>query len=89
MLSGQVPIVAVDTWDIDSVIPPHIQAELPIVKFDVYDPEVVRQAWLRAVEAFDRGGEAGIRRRHKYALTNHMFCKRIDEIIRWVDSTIA
>jgi len=89
LLTGQVPIVAPDIHDLDAVIPPALQAELPIVRFAEYSPGAVREAYARALRLFDVGGSAAVRRRHLFALRNHMFTSRIRQILSSIDGLLS
>src|SRR5207253_7056936 len=53
----------------------------PIVRMGEYTLEAVQEAHARAIELFDRDGKAGILRRHRYALENHMFPSRIARLL--------
>jgi len=77
LLAGQVPIVPRDVLDLDSVIPPEVQQALPIIRFQEYDIASVREAYSKALAAFDQGGAAGARARHQFALEQHTFSPRI------------
>jgi hypothetical protein len=77
LLTGQVPIVPRDVLDLDSVIPPDLQQALPIIRFEKYDIDSVREAYSRGIAAFDQGGAAGARARHQFALEQHTFNTRI------------
>jgi Flp pilus assembly protein TadD len=76
LLAGQVPIVPRDVLDLDFVVPPDMQQALPIIRFEKYDMVSVEKAYNEALAAFDRGGAAGARGRHQYALTQHSFTTR-------------
>lgn len=77
LLAGQVPIVPRDVMDLDSVVSPELQKMLPIIRFDKYDVDSVRDAYAEAIAAFDGGGTAGARARHLFALEGHTFNARI------------
>ena len=81
LLSGQIPIVPPDIYDLDSVIPRKLQNRLPIVRMGEYSLNAVREAHARAIELFDQQGKAGILRRHRFAMANHLFASRIATII--------
>ena len=81
LLTGQIPIVPDDIHDLDEVIPPALQAELPVVRFSKYTAAAVEEAHAKAIELFDREGEAGVLRRHRFALRNHMFLSRIRSLV--------
>jgi tetratricopeptide (TPR) repeat protein len=81
LLAGQVPIIPPDMRDLDSVIPPQLQKQLPVVRFPQYTAKAVQQAHVKAISLFDRDGKAGVLRRHRYVLQNHMFSSRIRTIL--------
>ena len=81
LLTGQVPLVPDDVYDFDQVVPEEVQSELPVVRFRGYSLDAVTEAHARALAAFDQGGDAGIMRRHRFALENHMFSNRIRLIL--------
>lgn len=81
LLTGQVPIVPRDVHDFDAVIPPDLQRELPVIRFDAYQVEAVRAAAAEAVAAFDRGGPVAAAARHRFALDGHMFPVRVRELV--------
>ncbi|MBR8826989.1 MAG: tetratricopeptide repeat protein [Gomphosphaeria aponina SAG 52.96 = DSM 107014] len=86
LLSGQIPIVSEDIFDLDAVIPPYMQAMLPVIKFRNYDVESVQTAYQEAITRFDAEGIEGINRRHKFALENHLFVHRLDAILGMLNS---
>jgi len=81
LLTGQVPIVAPDIYDLDSVISPQLQASLPIVKLASYTPAAVSEARDSAIRQFDSQGNDGAVRRHRFALENHTFHARVRELV--------
>jgi tetratricopeptide (TPR) repeat protein len=89
LLTGQVPLVPPDLHDLDAVVPPALQKRLPIVRFEEYSAAAVREAHRAALELFDRDGPAGARRRHRYALANHMFKTRIASVLLSVRRRVA
>ena len=80
LLTGQIPIVPEDIHDLDQVIPAALQAELPIIRFSKYTAAAVAEAHAKALRAFDRDGEAGVLRRHRFAL-GHTFAPRVRSIL--------
>ena len=81
LFSGQVPIVPEDVEDFDGVIPRAVQAKLPVIRFKDYTSGAVQEAHAKALQEFNRGGEAGARARHKFVLEHHMFASRIRSIV--------
>ncbi|QOV90174.1 glycosyltransferase family 2 protein [Humisphaera borealis] len=82
LLTGQIPIVPRDVHDLDLVISPELQQELPVIRFDQYDPEQVCAAHATALARYDLDGAAGAHKRHLYALENHMMSQRLAQFIR-------
>lgn len=81
LLCGQVPIVPADVTDLDMVVPPELQARLPIIRFDRYDSAAVIKAHHQALAAFNAGGLDAAEARHRYALAGHSFEVRIFTLI--------
>ena len=81
LLAGQIPLVPDDLYDLDCVIPPELQKQLPIVRISEYTSDAVADAHTRALRLFEKHGETGIVRRHEFALQRHMFPSRIRAII--------
>jgi hypothetical protein len=84
LAAGQVPIVPGDILDLDRVIPPADQARLPVLRLKDYTVKALREAHKEAIAAFDRDGEEGAKRRHRYILEHHMIAHRISEILSHV-----
>ena len=80
LLTGQVPLAPEELTDLDAVIPPDLQRALPVVRYSLKDVGSVARAHEAAVAAFDRDGQAGVERRHAYALENHMFDNRVSAL---------
>jgi tetratricopeptide (TPR) repeat protein len=81
LLTGQVPIVPADVHDLDAVVPPELQASLPVIRFARYDLASVREAHAKAIAAFDAGGAAGAEARHRFALERHTLVPRIRSLV--------
>ena len=88
LLSGQVPIVAPDIADLDAVLPADLRHSLPVIVFDAYTPEAVRDAHARAVAAFDAGGPEAAAARHRFALDHHTFPPRIAGLLDALDQMV-
>ena len=82
LITGQIPIVPLSTFDLDCVISKELQDELPVVRIGEMTLENVRTAWQAAIDRFDADGQQGVIRRHKYALENHHVSNRIGEMVR-------
>lgn len=89
LAAGQVPIVARDIPDFDRVIPPHVQASLPIVRLERYDVDALRAAHADAIAAFDRGGEAAATERQRFVMQGHTLAHRIRDIVAHVADAAA
>jgi hypothetical protein len=85
LLVGQVPLVPTWCKDLDDVIPVEMQEALPVIRFGTATAEAVEIAWREAIRRFDAGGEAGMRRRHLYALENHHVVNRLKAICSQID----
>jgi len=81
LLTGQVPIIPRDVHCLDQVISPELQEALPIVTFDEYSVQSVGSALKQALNIFDRDGQEGIMRRHRYAIENHMPIHRVQSMM--------
>jgi len=81
LLTGQIPVVAPGIPDLDSVVPPAIQQELPVVRFAEYTVEAVTEAYAEALRRFADEGEAGVRRRHEFARREHLFVPRVRALV--------
>ena len=81
LLCGQIPLVANNIFDLDTLIPPPLQQELPVIRFEEPTVECISDAYSKALSRFDQDGNEGVRRRHRYVLENHMSIHRIREIL--------
>ena len=81
LVAGQVPIAPTRIHDLDLVIAPEVQAWLPIVRFDEYTVEAVSAAHREALRRFDAEGAAGVLRRNKYAVENHLAANRLAQVL--------
>ena len=84
LVAGQIPIAPRRTVDLDQVIPPEVQEWLPIIRFDEYTVANVQAAYREAIRRFDQDGPAGVLRRHRYAVENHMARHRMMEVVQTV-----
>jgi hypothetical protein len=80
LLVGQVPLVPTWCHDFDEVIPVAMQEALPVIRFGTSTAEAVEIAWQEAIRRFDADGEAGMLRRHTYAIENHHLVNRLKAI---------
>lgn len=81
LVAGQVPIVPTDVLDLDSVINPELQRQLPIVRLTEYSTPAVKKAHEQALDLFNSGGEDAAEKRHLYAVNNHMDVHRIRKMV--------
>ena len=86
LLTGQIPIVPNDVLDLNDVIPVELQQKLPIVTFQEYTVDSVKQAHQRALEQFDAEGASGIKRRHEFVLDKYMFPSAISSILKRIEN---
>jgi glycosyltransferase involved in cell wall biosynthesis len=84
LLAGQVPVVSDDILDLGSVLSKAMLRQLPIVSFKAGSADSALKAWQRAIKLFDEGGQEAAMARHQYALNNHMFEHRLEQILQAV-----
>lgn len=77
LMTGQIPLVPTDAEDMDKVIPPEIQATLPVLRYQPYSVQDVERVWREALRQFDAEGIAGVSRRNVYARTHHSLQSRL------------
>ena len=80
LLAGQIPIVPQEMPELEELMPPEAQRQLPIVRLRSYTVAAVSEAHDEAVSLFNQGGQAGVLSRHHLAL-KHTFSERIRTII--------
>jgi hypothetical protein len=88
LLVGQVPLVPSWCRDLDQVIPLAMQQTLPVMRFGAPTVQAVEIAWREAIRRFDAGGEAGMLRRHMYALENHHLANRLKAICSQINDVV-
>ncbi|WP_146255515.1 hypothetical protein [Azospirillum sp. TSA6c] len=81
LVCGLIPIVPPEFPDLDLVISRQDQHSLPIVRMESYSVEGIADAHARALKLFDRDGEQGVVRRHRFARDNHGLRNRIDRLV--------
>ena len=81
LVAGQIPLVPYTVHGFDWLVSPALQAELPIVRYDVFDVGSTVAAWHKAIALFDRDGAAGAARRHRFAVEHHLMKHRVRDII--------
>lgn len=87
LIAGLVPIVPDTTVDLDAVVSPSLQAELPIVRYPERSRGAVVNAYRQALRRYDADGQAGADRRHRYAVEHHTLpirIRRIVEVLRGI-----
>jgi hypothetical protein len=84
LLTGQVPLAPRDLPDLDVVIPPALQEQLPVVRFDDGSVESVHAAYAEALAHYDRAGHDGVMLRHRYARENHELDARVRRVEQFV-----
>lgn len=89
LLCGQIPIIPEDTLDLDSVIPAYTQAKLPILKIKSNDLNGIKKTYHEAIKLFDSEGIKGVKKRHQFALENHLLIHRIDFIIERLNNLLV
>ncbi len=89
LAAGHVLIAADNIDDLDQVVPPTDQANLPLLKFRAGNIADLQRAAKEALAIATRDGNAGIRRRQEYVLSNHMLAHRVQKMVRTVAATAA
>lgn len=91
LLAGQIPLVPRLVHDLDTVISPADQAQLPIIRFEDYSMSAIDHAVTEAIDRFDRGGSIAAADRHDFVCRAHMFEDRLAAMIRivWRDFSYA
>jgi hypothetical protein len=84
LMTGQIPLLPDDLPDLNCVIDPQIQAELPILRYKVGDVESAKAGWRQGLTLFDRDGAAGMRRRHEFARDRHGLAARLGDFARFL-----
>lgn len=77
LAAGQIPIVADSIADLDTVVPPSIQARLPVLKFRTNDIDDLRRVAQDALRLFAAGGAEAVRQRQQYVGANHLLVHRL------------
>ncbi|MCF3936027.1 FkbM family methyltransferase [Acuticoccus sp. M5D2P5] len=81
LLAGQIPLIPRGLPDLDALIAPERQADLPIVFYEEMTVEAVAAAHRIALQRFDEGGTAGARARHEFARGSHQMQHRYRAIL--------
>ena len=81
---GQIPIVADDMPDLDVVIPPAIQAQLPVLRFRPNSVDSALDAYREALRRFDAEGQAGVTRRQRFACDHNSVGSRLAACARMI-----
>jgi hypothetical protein len=84
LIAGQVPIIPNSCFDLDVVIPPELQRELPIVRFEELSVPGIQEAWRTALLRYDELGLQGVYRRHRFACDGHHVSVRLRQIVEYL-----
>ena len=82
LVSGQIPIVPTKIEGFDDLISRELQDSLPVFRLESDSPVEIWEIYQKALCAYDSEGLEGGKRRHLYALENHMMVHRMGEIVR-------
>ncbi|MBB5691929.1 hypothetical protein FHS88_004096 [Roseomonas alkaliterrae] len=82
LAAGQIPLVPHGLSHLETVIPAEHQRDLPVLRYSDFDIASLRDAYARALAAYDREGAAGAARRHGYALRFHTLADRAQRMLR-------
>lgn len=89
LLAGQVVVAPQAIPDFDLVIPPSTQRDLGILRLPDLEISTIRRFAQQAIELFDNAGMDGARKRHTYAVENHLLVNRLDSILSFIKQTNA
>jgi hypothetical protein len=74
---GQVVIVSDAIADLDIVVPPEVQRELPVLRYGEGDHASLRNVAAEALARYDAEGMRGVLRRHRFVMTGHLIMNRV------------
>jgi hypothetical protein len=86
LFAGQILIVPTMVEDFDNVIPKELQNELGIIRIKSLDLSTIQLAAQKAFEIFDNRGISGMIKRFEFVLENHMLIKRVEIILKNIES---
>jgi glycosyltransferase involved in cell wall biosynthesis len=81
LLAGQIPLVPHEIRDLDTVIPPEVQEDLPIIRFSMKDPDDCIRAYRDVVERLENESPDCRNKRHLFALNHYTFSSKIDSVV--------
>jgi hypothetical protein len=81
LVTGQIPLVPFGLPGLEAAIPVALQRSLPVISFQPNDIASLRDAYARALAAFDAGGLAAADARHLYAMDSHFGYHRLADIL--------
>jgi hypothetical protein len=84
LLAGGIPLIVGKPHDLDSIIPPDLQRQLPVIIIENDSPEAIRTAYEAAVRSFDEMGKEGVAARHNYIVKNHMPKNRLEQMVNYI-----
>lgn len=84
LTAGQIPVVYSGIEDLPKILTADEMESLPVITFDEMTVSAVKDAHDRAIKAFDKDGDEGVMRRHKYAVDNLMMESRIDSMYKQI-----
>jgi hypothetical protein len=84
LMTGQIPLVPSDVADLDLVVPPALQASLPILRYAPRSIDSVKQSWQEGLRRFDAEGAVGVARRHAYARDYHGLDNRLARFAEFI-----
>lgn len=84
LTAGQIPIVPDSCYDLDRVVSPALQRDLPILRFNDMSVESIKAAWEKAIQLYDKGGAEGVLRRHSFAREHHHISVRLNQIAQYL-----
>lgn len=86
LLTGQIPIVPWDMVGLDAIISPEEQTRLPVLRYTSHTADEVAKRRDAAIESFDRGGDDGMLRRHRFVLNQHMTIHRAASMLTLLEN---
>lgn len=84
LMTGQIPLIPDNVTDLNRVIPPELQAALPVLRYQPYSIRSVHDTWREALARFSAEGMDGIQRRHVYARDYHSLTSRLSAFAHFI-----
>jgi len=85
-MTGQIPLVPDSVTDLDLVVPPGLQALLPILKYRANSLDSIDASHQEALRRFNAEGAAGVKRRYEFVRDHHSLGARLDAFARFMRS---